>query len=179
MEQKKAVLLNQKNWDSRVNTHLKDKGNFYDHEGMAKGQLSLRPIEKSVLKDIHGKKILHLMCHIAHDSISLARLGANVTGIDISEKSLDVARALAKELNVKIDFKNGDVHEFDSDLRNSFDFVLLSYGTLCWISDIKQVFINISKYLRNGGKFLLVDSHHLINILDYNDSFTRGRGFYI
>ncbi len=111
------------------------------------------------------------MCHIGHDTISLAQMGAKVVGVDISEKSLDAAKSFAKQLNLKIDFQQGDIHEYESSFENKFDYVLLSYGTLCWIKDLKLVFKYIYKYLKMNGLFLLVDSHPLISILDYENNY--------
>ena len=57
------------------------KSDFYDVEGFLKGESSLNDIELGLLGDIKGKSILHLQCHFGQDTISLGRLGANVTGV--------------------------------------------------------------------------------------------------
>ena len=69
--------INRKSWNNRVDVHL--KSDFYDVEGFLKGESSLNDIELGLLGDIKGKSILHLQCHFGQDTISLGRLGANVT----------------------------------------------------------------------------------------------------
>jgi 2-polyprenyl-3-methyl-5-hydroxy-6-metoxy-1,4-benzoquinol methylase len=62
----------------------KVESEFYDLEGFKKGNQSLNKIELDLIGDIAGKKVLHLQCHFEQDSISLARLGGKVTGVDLS-----------------------------------------------------------------------------------------------
>lgn len=68
------------------------KSDFYDVEGFLKGESSLNDIELGLLGDIKGKSILHLQCHFGQDTISLGRLGANVTGVDYPIKRLTMQR---------------------------------------------------------------------------------------
>ncbi|WP_205745647.1 hypothetical protein [Egibacter rhizosphaerae] len=46
------------------------------------------------LGDLIGLRIVHLQCHLGTDSLSLARLGGEVTGVDFSPSALAVARDL-------------------------------------------------------------------------------------
>jgi len=94
--------INRKSWNNRVDVHL--KSDFYDVEGFLKGESSLNDIELGLLGDIKGKSILHLQCHFGQDTISLGRLGANVTGVDLSDKAIDHAKILAGKANVNATF---------------------------------------------------------------------------
>jgi len=77
------IEINRTSWNNKVPFHLGSK--MYDLEGFLTGNSSLMDIELGLLGDISGKKILHLQCHFGQDSISLSRMGADVTGIDLSD----------------------------------------------------------------------------------------------
>ena len=77
--------INRQSWNNRTDVHIQSA--FYDLDSFLKGQNSLNDIELALLGDIAGKDILHLQCHFGQDSISLSRLGANVTGIDLSAEA--------------------------------------------------------------------------------------------
>ena len=80
-------------WNELVPIHAKSR--FYDVPGFLAGRSSLLPIEREELGDVRGKSLLHLQCHFGMDTLSWARLGAQVTGVDFSDKAIDVARDLA------------------------------------------------------------------------------------
>ncbi len=84
------IEINRKSWNSRTEAHINSK--FYDVDGFLKGNSSLNDIELSLLGDLKGKSILHLQCHFGQDTISLTRLGADVTGIDLSDKAIESAK---------------------------------------------------------------------------------------
>jgi len=86
------IEINRASWNKRIESHLKSE--FYDLEGFLNGKTSLNEIELNLLGDIKGKSILHLQCHFGQDSISLSRLGADVTGIDFSDKAIVSAKKL-------------------------------------------------------------------------------------
>ena len=87
------IAINRESWNNRVETHL--KSDFYNVQNFLKGETSLNAIELELLGDIAGKSILHLQCHFGQDSISLSRLGAEVTGVDLSDKAIESARKMA------------------------------------------------------------------------------------
>ena len=78
------IEINRKAWNNRTDTHLNSE--FYNQKGFLNGDTSLNEIELNLLGNIKGKSILHLQCHFGQDTISLERLGATVTGIDLSKK---------------------------------------------------------------------------------------------
>ena len=94
------LKVNKESWNKRTEVHV--KSGFYDQASFEKGRSSLNKIELDLLGDITGKDILHLQCHFGQDTLSLARMGANVTGVDISDKSTDFARDTANKLNIQM-----------------------------------------------------------------------------
>ena len=94
------IEINKQSWNKKTVSHL--KSDFYDVEGFLKGKSSLNEIELHLLGDVKGKSILHLQCHFGQDTISLGRLGANVTGIDLSDKAIESANILSEKENVEV-----------------------------------------------------------------------------
>lgn len=105
--EKDYLEINKKGWDSSVEHHL--RADFYKQEEFMNGKSSLNDIELDLLGDITGKTLLHLQCHFGQDSFSLERLGAKVTGIDFSDKAIETANEIAKELPSKATFICSDV----------------------------------------------------------------------
>ena len=93
--EKNYIEINRESWNHRTEVHLKSE--FYDLEGFINGKSSLNPIELSLLGDIAGKSILHLQCHFGQDTISLSRLGAEVMGVDFSDKAIERAKQIADQ----------------------------------------------------------------------------------
>lgn len=149
---------NRKAWNDMVEIH-------YDHpdyklKEFLDGWNSLKSIERKELGDVNGKELLHLLCQFGMDTLSWARLGAKVTGVDISDKSIEYANKL-KELSgvPEARFIRSDVLELEGKIEQKFDIVFMSHGTICWIEDMKKLAETIARYLKPGGKFLIVDSH--------------------
>ena len=90
---------NRNSWNKRAELHIDSE--FYDVKGFLAGKSSLNSIELELLGDINGKSVLHLQCHFGQDTISLSRMGAEVTGVDLSDKAIELAKALAEKLNAK------------------------------------------------------------------------------
>ena len=85
------------------------------------------------LGDIDGLDVVHLQCHLGTDTLSLARLGARVTGVDLSPASLEVARDLAARAGTSIEFVESDVYTAPAVLGRRFDLVYTGIGALCWL----------------------------------------------
>ena len=100
------IEFNRNSWNKKVEYHL--KSDFYFVEEFIAGRTSLNEPELKLLGDIKGKKILHLQCHFGQDSISLARMGAEVTAVDLSDKAISEARILANKCGVEVDFIESD-----------------------------------------------------------------------
>jgi 2-polyprenyl-3-methyl-5-hydroxy-6-metoxy-1,4-benzoquinol methylase len=88
--------MNRLLWESRVEPHI--KSDFYALQAFKEGASSLNEIELPLLGNVSGKQVLHLQCHFGQDTLSLARMGAEVTGIDFSTKAIQIAQSLANEL---------------------------------------------------------------------------------
>jgi 2-polyprenyl-3-methyl-5-hydroxy-6-metoxy-1,4-benzoquinol methylase len=90
-----CIEINRQSWNHRTETHVQSA--FYDNESFLQGKNTLNEIELQLLGDIKGKSILHLQCHFGQDTISLSRLGAIVTGIDLSDKAIEKAKRFATQ----------------------------------------------------------------------------------
>jgi 2-polyprenyl-3-methyl-5-hydroxy-6-metoxy-1,4-benzoquinol methylase len=115
------------------------------------------------LGDIRGLDTVHLQCHIGTDTISLARLGANVTGLDISEPALVVARDLAAAAGIDARFVQSEVYAAPEVLgREQFDLVFTGIGALCWLPDIRRWAETVSSLLRPGGRLHIREGHPVL-----------------
>lgn len=138
------------------------------------GKNSLNPIELELLGDIRGKTVLHLQCHFGQDTLSMARMGAQVTGIDFSDKALDEARRLNDDLGLDARFICCDLYELPLHLDQTFDIVFSSYGTIGWLPDMDRWAAVVKQYLKKDGRFVFAEFHPFIWM--YNDDFT-GTGY--
>lgn len=164
MKRTDYIKINRKLWNDKVPYHLKSA--MYNLAGFKKGKSSLNKIEKSQLGDIKGKKILHLQCHFGMGSLSLARLGAIVTGVDFSDKAINTAMNLSRELKLKADFICSDIYNLKKHLHKKFDMVFSSYGTIYWLPDLAKWAGIISHFLKKRGEFHFVEFHPFIFMLD-------------
>ncbi|MFD1768937.1 class I SAM-dependent methyltransferase [Sphingobacterium suaedae] len=166
MDQIPYLDINRKSWNNRVETHVQSA--FYNVDGFKRGASSLNEIELALLGDVTDKNILHLQCHFGQDSLSLARLGACVTGVDLSDKAIDEAIDLAREIQVSAEFICCDIYELPKNLHQTYDIVFTSYGTIGWLPDIHQWASVIAHFLKPGGKFVFVEFHPAVWMFDDN-----------
>ena len=118
---------NRASWDERVPIHT--GGAFYDVESFKTGQERLRPFELEEVGDVSGKKLLHLQCHFGIDTLSWARRGARVTGLDFSGPAVEAARKLAREIGLDAEFVRSDVYKAREALgHRTFDVVYTGLG---------------------------------------------------
>ncbi len=158
--------INRQSWNNRTDSHLNSE--FYDVANFKKGKSSLNSIELELLGDLKNKTILHLQCHFGQDTISLHRLGATVTGVDLSDKAIESAVYLAKETNAIAQFICCDIYELPNYLDKQFDLVFTSYGTIGWLPDLNKWAEIISKFLKPGGKFVFAEFHPVVWMFDDN-----------
>lgn len=161
--------INKKSWNAKVEPHL--KSDFYFVDEFLKGRNSLNSIELDLLGDIGGKSILHLQCHFGQDSISLSRLGAKVTGIDLSDKAINTAKDLAMQCFTDTEFICSDVYDLPNVLNEKFDIVFTSYGTIGWLPDLDKWAQVIDSFLKPNGKFVMAEFHPVVWMFD--DDFTK------
>ncbi len=147
-------------------TVIHEKSAFYDVEGFKSGNLTLKAIELDELGEVTGKSLLHLQCHFGLDTLSWARLGANVTGVDFSNTAIALAQSLSQELGLNADFVCADVYDLPGILSGEFDIVFTSYGVLCWLPDLSRWATIIVHFLKPGATFYIVEDHPVANIFD-------------
>lgn len=158
------IEINKQSWNKRTDSHL--KSDFYDVESFLKGKSSLNPIELALLGDVQGKSILHLQCHFGQDTLSLGRLGAEVTGIDLSDKAIKSANELAEKTNVNATFICCDIYDLPHHLTGQFDMVFTSYGTIGWLPDLDKWAKIVAQFLKPRGKFVFVEFHPVVWMFD-------------
>ena len=156
--------INKKQWNRRTEVHIKSM--FYDNDSFLEGRSSLNSIELDLMGQISGKKVLHLQCHFGQDSISMARMGADVTGVDLSDVAIKQARSMAEKLGLNTRFIESDVLELDQRLTGMFDMILSTYGTICWLPDLKKWAEIVNQYLTPGGRLILVEFHPALWMFD-------------
>ena len=160
------IEINRQSWNNRTETHLKSE--FYDLDNFVKGKTSLNSIELDLLGDVKGKTILHLQCHFGQDTISLSRLGAEVTGIDLSDKAIQSAQQIAKDTHSNANFICCDIYDLPNHLDKQFDIVFTSYGTIGWLPDLDKWANIVSHYLKPNGQFVFVEFHPVVWMFDDN-----------
>lgn len=146
------LKANRDNWNSRVNVHVQSK--FYNVAGFLAGGNSLLPLEVAEVGPVNGLRVLHLMCHFGLDTLSLARMGAHVTGVDFSDRAIEQARKLAAEAGLEAQFHCADVYEARSLDIGTFDLVFMNFGVLCWLPDVHELMRTVSAHLKPGGEVL-------------------------
>ncbi|MFW9959605.1 MAG: class I SAM-dependent methyltransferase [Candidatus Thorarchaeota archaeon] len=158
------LKTNRELWDKLATIHHSSK--FYDVEGFLGGKQTLDPVEIEELPNLAGKRLVHLMCHFGLDTLSLARLGARVTGVDFSSKAIDLARSLAKTTGIESTFVCSDVYDAPKHLDGEFDVVFTSGGVLTWLPDLERWASVISTLLKPGGFFYIREFHPFASIFD-------------
>jgi len=153
---------NRTHWDELAPVHAES----YDYRKLLDGGHVLDVIQIKEVGDVRDKTMLHLQCQIGTDTLSWARLGAEVTGVDISPESLLVAEKLAKDAGLQARFIESSIFDLFEKLDAAFDIVYTSVGVLCWLSDLNAWAGIIRKYLKPGGFFYLMESHPFMYVFD-------------
>lgn len=149
---------NRRRWDELVPIHAASR--FYDVPGFLGGGCSLLPFERAAVGDVAGKTLLHLQCHFGLDTLSWARRGAVVTGLDFSGAAIAKARALAAEAGLAARFVEAEVTRAAEALDGErFDVVFTSWGVLGWLPDLDAWGRAVAATLRPGGVFHLAEVH--------------------
>ena len=155
---------NRRRWDELAPLHVQSA--FYDVPAFEAGASSLRSIELAELGDVSGRSLLHLQCHIGLDTLSWARRGARVTGVDFSEASIAEARALAARCGLEAEFVCSAVESLPDVLKGRFDIVFTSYGMLCWLADLNRWAKTVAHFLKPGGVFYIAEAHPFADVFD-------------
>jgi len=157
-----AEEANRRHWDEIAEVHART----YGLERLLSGGHQLDDIQVSEMGEVRGKTLLHLQCHIGSDTLSWARLGATVTGVDISPVSLRVAAELSARTGLPARFIESPLLDLPGRLSETFDLVYTSIGVLCWLSDLDEWARIIAAHLKPGGVFYMMESHPMLNVFD-------------
>ena len=159
---------NRASWDERVPIHV--SGDFYGVEGFKAGEEHLRPFELEEMGDVSGKDLLHLQCHFGKDTLSWARRGARVTGLDFSAPAIEAASKLAEDFGLEAEFVRSDVYEARESLGGrTFDVVYTGLGALNWLPDIERWAQVAAGLVHPGGFLYLSEFHPLTNVFGDDD----------
>lgn len=158
------VEQNRARWDEVVDIHV--NSDFYRVAEFRRGETSLDPLILSEIGDVAGLKLLHLQCHFGLDTLSLARLGAQVTGLDFSGPAIAAARELAGETGIDARFVQGRVEEAPEIAGTDFDMVFTSWGVLVWLPDIALWAQTVAGCLKPGGRFYIAEGHPIMWVFE-------------
>lgn len=173
--------LNRASWDERVGIHV--VSDFYDNAGFRAGRSSLRAFEVEEVGAVEGRTLVHLQCHFGQDTLSWARLGARVTGLDFSGEAVAYANRLAADLALDADFVESDVYDAVEALGGRrFDIVYTGLGALIWLPDIDRWAAVVAELIEPGGFVYLAEFHPIVETMADDsltvlfDYFTRPAG---
>ena len=158
------IEANRRHWNEITPVHVASE--FYDVASFKAGESKLKSVELEELGDVRGKSLLHLQCHFGLDTLSWAREGAIVTGVDFSERAIDAARALAEECGIEARFLVSNIYELPEVLDGEFDIVFTSYGALTWLPDVARWAQIAAHFVRPGGTFYVVEFHPFAGTFD-------------
>ena len=156
------VEANRRMWDERVPIHV--ASDFYaleDWKRTGRNHL-MAPFELDEIGDVRGKRLCHLQCHIGMDTLTFARLGAQVVGVDFSAPAIEAARALAAELGIDATFVQSTVEDARRHVDGDFDIVYASWGWHVWLPDIDAWARTAASLLRPGGILWCADHHPVV-----------------
>jgi SAM-dependent methyltransferase len=160
--------VNKTNWDERVPAHAASPDynvqRFLDDPAYLSRVVTF---DLPRLGDVSGLRGVHLQCHIGTDTISLARLGASMTGLDFSAPAVEQATSLAKRTGADAVFVESDVYEAAEVLgRGGFDFVFTGIGALCWLPSVSRWARVVADLLKPGGRLFIREGHPMLWALE-------------
>jgi SAM-dependent methyltransferase len=156
--------LNKAGWDERAPAHAASPGYHLDEFRGDPAYLSeVVRFDLPLLGDVAGLRGVHLQCHIGTDTISLARLGARMTGLDFSPAAVEQARALSEEVGAGVDFVEADVYDAAQVLPpGEFDLVFTGIGALCWLPSVARWAEVVQQLLKPGGRLFIREGHPVL-----------------
>ncbi|HEX2729520.1 MAG TPA: class I SAM-dependent methyltransferase [Rubrobacteraceae bacterium] len=167
MERRDTREQNRLSWNAVVGAHDSHRGDLVGF--FREGGNTIFPEDRELLGGLEGKTLAHLQCNSGGDSISLAKFGASVTGVDISDEAIRSARDLSEKTGIPADFERADVYDWLASAAREdrgFDVVYCSYGVICWLPDLETWATGIGALLNPGGRFVLVDFHPVASMFD-------------
>ncbi|MCU7725095.1 class I SAM-dependent methyltransferase [Actinoplanes sp. KI2] len=159
--------VNLAHWNERAAAHAASPG--YPVAQLASDPAALSDVvafDRPLLGSLADQRGIHLQCHIGTDTVSLTRLGATMTGLDFSDKSLYEARAVAAKAGADVRFVQADVYDAVAAAGDGYDFVYTGVGALCWLPDIARWARVVAALLRPGGRLFVREGHPMLWALD-------------
>jgi SAM-dependent methyltransferase len=148
------------------NSHKADQARF-----LREGGSTLFPEEVELLGDVRGLSLVHLQCNAGQDTLSIAHLGAQVTGVDISDTAIAFAKELSEASGIPATFERMDVYDWLEEAASKglqCDIVFSSYGFLVWLSDVETWAKGVATILKPGGRFVMLEFHPFANTFDWD-----------
>jgi SAM-dependent methyltransferase len=156
------------NWNDRVPIHAGPDGYGIDAFVADPDKLTdVVAFDRHYLGDVTGRSLLHMQCHIGTDTLSWAKLGASVTGVDFSPPALEVATQMASALGIDARFVEADVYRSPRVILEEFDIVYTGVGAINWLPDISRWADVVAAFTRKGGTFYMREAHPIVWALDY------------
>lgn len=155
------------NWESRVPIHTGEQG--YDLQRFLDDPAALSSVvelDRLHLGDLTGQRVVHVQCHIGTDTLSLARLGGEVTGVDFSPAALAAARELSERAGPAVRYVEAVFDEIPTRLAETFDLVYTGVGAINWLPSIRRWANVIGGLLAPGGRVFLREGHPMLDTLD-------------
>jgi SAM-dependent methyltransferase len=162
--ERQRMEINRQYWEEAVGIHARSA--FYNLPGFLAGSLSLDELERSEVGEVAGKTLLHLQCHFGLDTLSWARLGATVTGVDYAGQAIAMAESIAAQCGLRGRFLHSNLYDLPGVLSETFDIVFTSYGVLCWLPDLVEWARIAASYVKPGGFFYLAEFHPFAYVFD-------------
>lgn len=162
------VAINRANWDERAPAHADSPDYGFDRFINDPEYLSdVVRFDRPRLGDLTGLRAVHLQCHIGTDTVSLARLGATMSGLDFSAAALHQARRLAVGTGSTVDFRHAELYDAVEVFgREGFDLVYTGIGALIWLPDVARWARVVADLLRPGGRLFIREGHPMLFALD-------------
>jgi SAM-dependent methyltransferase len=161
---------NRANWDERAELHADRGGHGYGVTRFIDDREALSGVVRFDLPrlgDVAGLRAVHLQCHIGTDTLSLARLGARVTGLDFSPVAVAEGRRLVAETGDDVEFVEADVYDAATVLpAGSFDLVYTGIGALCWLPSVERWARVVAELLAPGGFLFIREGHPILWAMD-------------
>ncbi len=166
------MAANRANWDARVPIHIGPGG--YEIDRLVDDPEALSDVvdfDRESLGDLTGLKVVHLQCHLGTDTVSLAKLGASITGLDFSPPAIAAARDLAARCGIDARFVEGNVYDAVELLGETYDVVYTGIGAINWLPDLTLWAQNVAGLLEPGGRFHITEGHPMAMI--FSEEATR------
>jgi len=116
------------------------------------------------LKCLNNLNIIDIGCGGGLVSEPMAKLGANVTAIDASEKNIKIAQAHAQESNLKIDYKVSAIEELSKKYHNKFD-VVLALEIIEHVDDVSLFVSELKNLVKKDGIIFIATINRTIKSL--------------